>query len=88
MRAPEPLPVLDDRTRFLVSSAALLANIHIIISVHLDRKRLLRIQKEPSDSPDEIRIPQHLSPTIPEGALRVESVERTGKPMIAPFGRL
>ncbi|KAH0831364.1 hypothetical protein J3R83DRAFT_14027 [Lanmaoa asiatica] len=75
LKAPEPLPVLADLARFLVSSVAFLTNIHTI-SVYLDSQSVLHIQKQ-VQPPVDILIPQHLKPTTPLHALKVESIQRT-----------
>ncbi|KAH0831140.1 hypothetical protein J3R83DRAFT_13710 [Lanmaoa asiatica] len=75
LRILEPLPVLVDLGRFLVSSVAFLVNIHTI-SVHLDSQRVVHIQKR-VQLPVDIPIPQHLKPTTPLQALTVESIQRS-----------
>ncbi|KAI9567656.1 hypothetical protein HD554DRAFT_2192361 [Boletus coccyginus] len=76
LRKPEPLPVLPDLTRFLVSSVTMLTNIHTV-SIYLDGERFLHIQKESCESPVDVPIPQHLVRTTPLQALTVESVQHT-----------
>lgn len=78
LQTSEPLPVLADLTRFLVSSVTFLTNIHTI-SIDLDCQRLLHICKEPCKLPVKVPIPIHLMPTTLSETLTVESIERTGK---------
>ncbi|KAG8216244.1 hypothetical protein J3R82DRAFT_8285 [Butyriboletus roseoflavus] len=75
LRKPEPLPMLTDLTRFLVSSVAFLTHIDTFV-VHLDSERVLHVEKQ-AESPVGIPIPEHLKPTTPQEALTVESIQRT-----------
>ena len=84
LRVQEPLPVLADLTRFLVSSVAFLTNIDTI-SIYLDGQEFLHIQKQSFKSPIDILIPPHLKPTTPSQILTVESIQRTGKATLATF---
>ncbi|KAG8216243.1 hypothetical protein J3R82DRAFT_8284 [Butyriboletus roseoflavus] len=77
LRKPEPLPMLADLTRFLVSSVAFLTHIDTF-SVNLDSQRVLRVEKQ-VESSAEIPIPEHLKPTTPQEALTVESIQRTAQ---------
>ena len=82
LRVPEPLPVLADLTRFLVSSVAFLTNIDSI-SIYLDGQEFLHIQKQSFKSPVDIPIPPHL--TTPSQTLTVECIQRTGKGVLVAF---